>query len=126
MLQAVLIFVDDDFQSPIYASPERGDLDPDLWHEVCEAVNDALEGEVAPAGSRLGDGHRLGWRVLLKSGVSFVAVVHEDIKRKSLEGYLKALSVRYLAEVDNLRRPERDGVEDVVVDVIPDWEDDDE
>lgn len=125
MLEAVLIFVDDDFDRPVYADPDPQEVDPDLWHQLCEAVNDALEGDGDASGSRIADGHVFAWRVLLKYGVSFVAVTGERVKRRRVEGYLKKLSGRYLDEVTDTRSPEREGVADVVIDVVPDWDDDD-
>ena len=125
MLEVLLIFVDDDFGHPLYADPALDEIEPDLWHELCECVNDALEGDGDAVGAREWEHYTIGWRTLLKSGVSFVAV-GSDVSRRNVEQYLKDLCARYLDEVDNVRKPEREGVADVVVDVIPDWDDDDD
>lgn len=125
MLSGLYIFVDDDFDAPVYADPDADDLDETLWTAVCEAVNDALEGDHEADGHRkVGDQHVV-WRVFLKMGLSFVAVTR-DLKTSTVARYLKSVSRAYLDEVDDARRPEREGVADVVVDVIPPWEDDED
>jgi hypothetical protein len=123
MLVALFIFVDDDFDLPIYADPERRDVDPDLWQAACDAVSDALdEGDETREGFvRLGE-TVLGYRVLCGHGLSFVAAVTDDIADRDVSSFLTQLSKRYLDEVDDPRVPDRDGVADVVVDVIPPWD----
>ena len=51
-----------------------------------------------------------------------MAIVSDDIRSSDVESYLKQVQRRYFDEVDDARRPERDGVADVVVDVIPPWD----
>ena len=41
----------------------------------------------------------------------------------SLRSYLDELSQLYMDEVDDPRNPERVGLEDLLLDVIPPWED---
>ncbi len=125
MLRSVYIFVDSDFDIPLYAEPEPADVDPDVWETICEAVNEAIDGDGDSHGfTRIGD-QTVGWKIHVKLGISFVAVVDQSVKTRHLASYLKGLTTRYLDEVDDARRPEREGVVDVVVDVIPPWEDDD-
>jgi hypothetical protein len=57
--------------------------------------------------------------------VSFVAIVTDDVRAADVDRYLLLFSRRYMDQVDDPRNPERDGVEDIVVDVIPPWEDGD-
>jgi hypothetical protein len=54
--------------------------------------------------------------------VAIVAVVHADVPRRDVERYLKDLTSRYLDEVDDPAHPDRHGVADLLVDVLPPWE----
>ena len=126
MLVGLYIFVDDDFGHPVYADPSPDDTDEELWEVLCERANDAVEGDadaqgIVSAGERL-----IGWRHLVKNGVSFVCVVTNDIKSSQVNKYLRALAREYLDEVDDVRRPDRAGIKDVVVDVIPPWEEEED
>lgn len=122
MLNLLAIIVDDDFNPPVYVDPEPEELEPDVWSAVRQIVVDVGEGELSANGEKtLGD-LKIGWRAVLKNGLTFVAVV-EDVSSADLRGYLTELVTRYFDEVDDVRKPERDGVADVVVDVIPPWED---
>ena len=121
MLHALYIFVDDDFGDPLYADPDAEDLDPELWEALCEAVNDALEGDGNPEGFGEHDGFIYAWRLNARHGLSFVAVA-EDVKPEAVDDYLVRLTALYLDEVDNPRSPERSGIDDIVVEVIPPWE----
>lgn len=124
MVVALYIFVDDDYDNPIYADPDRDDLEPELYTAMCEAANEALEGDRPGTGTHTDiDEMRLGWRFHSRLSLHFVCVVTDDVEAADLETYLKDLQKQYLDEVDDPRDPERDGVEDVVVDVIPPWED---
>lgn len=126
MVVGLYIFVDDDFDDPVYSDPNPGDQDPVLWQAACEAVNDALDEERDPQGIVLVGENHVAWHVFVRQGVSFVAIVTDDIKGGDVEKYLTKLAKRYMDQVDDPRTPERDGVEDVVVDVIPSWEEGDE
>jgi hypothetical protein len=121
MLHLLAIIVDDDFQPPIYIDPEPEDLDPDLWTAVRQIVVDVAEGELAAIGARDHADVQIAWRSVVKNGLTFVCVV-EDVETGDAKAYLKDLAARYFDEVDDVRRPERDGVADVVVDVIPPWD----
>lgn len=121
MLHALVILVDDDFHSPIYAEPDPDDLEPEVWQTMRQLALDGMEGEVRNEGTReVGEG-LLAWRFLPRNGLSFFAFV-EDIDASDVKAYLKDLVRQYFDEVDDVRKPERDGVADVVVDVIPPWE----
>lgn len=122
MLVGVYIFKDDDFELPIYADPEPDELEPEVWTALAESISDALDGE-SPAEGHLAQGELIiGWKVLLRMGLSFGVVCEDGVLLQDVETYLRDLSRSYLDEVDDPRHPERDGVEDVVVDVIPPWE----
>lgn len=123
MLLGLYIFIDDEFDDPLYADPGAPDQESSLWEAACEAVNDALDEERPAQGVTTVGESRVAWHVHVKQGLSFVAMVTDDIKASDVERYLTNLSRRYMDEVDDVRNPERDGVEDVVVDVIPPWED---
>ena len=122
MLLGLYIFIDDDFEDPIYSDPAPVDQEPALWEAACEAVNDALDEERDPQGVMTVGEVRVGWNVMVRQGVAFVAMVTDDVGSKDVAAYLSLLVKRYADEVDDVRNPERDGVEDVVVDVIPPWE----
>jgi hypothetical protein len=126
MLIGLYIFVDEEFSDPLYADPDPEDLEEDYWSAVCEAVVEALEGDREAVGVVQRGEAWLGWRTMPRSGLSFVAVVTDDVKPASVAGYLQHLARTYMDEVDDPLNPERDGVEDVVVEVIPPWEDEDE
>ena len=123
MLLALCIFLDDEFDAPLYADPDRDDVEPDLYTAICETVNDAIEGDRPSSGTHTEvEEVRTGWRHHGRSGVTFAAAVSDDISVGDLETYLKDLQRMYFDEVDDPREPEREGVEDVIVDVIPPWE----
>lgn len=124
MLVGLYIFIDDDFSDPVYADPDSEELDGTAWEAACEAVNDALDGEGSLTGVEQVGEYLVGWRTRNREGISFVAIVTDDVKPQSVDTYLKAVTRVYFDEVDDPRNPERDGVQDVVVEVIPPWEDD--
>jgi len=126
MLIGLYIFVDDDFDDPVYADPRPADLDEDVWVAGCEAVQDAIDEEGEITGLKKVGESLVAWRVLPRTEVSFLAIVTDDVKPASVQAYLSLLARRYLDEVDEPKTPERDGVADVVVDVIPPWEEEDE
>ena len=121
MLQALFIFVDEEFSSPIFAEPPEDNLEGEVWDTIYGAVHEALEGDRRSDGTEEVADCVVGWRVSVRTGLSFVAVV-EDVKAGLVESYLLAVSRRYFDEVEDARRPDRHGVADVVVDVIPPWE----
>lgn len=123
MLQGVYIVLDDDFGHPLYADPPIHETDPDLWHDACEAVNDAIEGDAKPDGVITRGDTLIGYKVLSRFGLSFVALIESgEVGTRDVNAYLNQLSRRYFDEVDNARHPDKSGVEDVVVDVIPPWD----
>lgn len=124
MLVGVYILVDDEYGVPIYADPPPAELDDGVWQAVCEIVQEVLDGEKEVRGTTPRGENLIGWRSLLKTGITFVAVVTDDVKSQQVEVYLQKLARRYADEVDDWRSPDKGGVADVVVDVIPPWEED--
>lgn len=122
MQEALYIIVDDDLSGPVYADPRPEDLDPDVWDTVARSVYDAFEGEGPASGSVTLDDMVVSWHLLKKFGISFVSVVDAMVTTQQNAHFLKALSQVYLDEVDQPRRPERNGVEDIVCNVIPPWD----
>lgn len=123
LLVALYILVEDEFRDPVYGDPDPEELDEGLWERVCELIVEALEDDGDLVGTEdLGE-NRIGWRTLPRSGLSFVCIVTDDVAKGDVATFLKELSQRYLDEVDDIRSPERAGVADVVIDVIPPWED---
>ncbi|MEQ1566732.1 MAG: hypothetical protein ABMA64_13910 [Myxococcota bacterium] len=125
MLVGVYILVDDEYDAPIYADPSPAELDDGVWPMVCEVVQDVLDAEREVRGTVVVGESLIAWRALLKTGITFVAVVTDDVKPQQVEVYLSKLARRYADEVDDWRTPDKAGVSDVVVDVIPPWEEDD-
>lgn len=125
MLVGLYIFVDDDFDDVIYKDPNPEDLDEGLWEAICVTTNEAVEGDTEPDGHKAWGEYHIGWKFISRVGLTFVAVVTDDVRVQSVDAYLRDLSRRYLDEVDDAREPEREGVADVVVDVIPAWEEED-
>jgi len=118
----VWIFRDDEFVDPIYAEPEQVDTDSALWQTICEHVLEAYENE-GPRFDTVEVGEwRVGWKLHARTGVSVVAAVELEISITDLKQFLTDLAQRYFDEVDDARFPEVGGVSDIVVDVIPPWE----
>ena len=117
------IFRDDEFDAPLYAEPERDELDDELlWETICEAVLEAFDGD-GPRFDVLDHGEfKIGWKLDASTNLSFVARAPIDQPASEVKQYLTELVQRYLDEVDDARFPEPGGVQDVVVDVIPPWE----
>lgn len=124
MLVALYIIVDEDLGDPIYADPDPGDIEPEVWNRVGEILVEVRDNERPSDGAVPVDEFIVGWRVMVRNQLAFVAVV-QDVSNAQLERYLKQLQRQYFDEVDDVRKPEREGVVDVVVDVIPPWEDED-
>jgi hypothetical protein len=122
MLLGLYIFVDDDFDDPVYADPALEDLDEEVRVALCEAVDDAIEGDGPANGHRAIGEVIVAWRTQTRTGLSFVAVVEDLVKPADAAEYLSALTNAYMDEVDDPRNPERDGVADVVADVLPPWD----
>ncbi len=126
MLVGLYIFVDDDFDDPLYAEPKGRELEDEVWEGMCEAANDAIEGDSDAQGTVEVGEVIVGWRHLVKPGLSFVCAVTEDVKPSLVNKFLRALARQYLDEVDDLRHPDRAGIKDVIVDVIPPWEEEED
>lgn len=126
MLAGLYIIVDEDFDALIYADPDPEDLEPEVWGRLMELVQEAADGEVPPEASRKVGEYLVAWRALHRNGLTFVAIVEDLITDQQAQSYLKNLVRHYFDEVDDVRNPEKDGVADVVVDVIPPWEEGDD
>ena len=126
MLLGLYIIIEDDFDTPLYAEPDPEDLDEAMWQEGCEHVQDAIEGEGPVNGHVLVGEAVVAWRTQRKAGVTFLAFTSDEVKPSALDRYLKELWDRYLDEVDDPRDPGGTGLDDVLVDVIPPWEDDED
>lgn len=119
----LFLFRDDEFADPIYAEPDPDDIEDELWTAACEAVQDAFTGDGKASGVITEGEHYIGWKLHSGTGVSVVVVVEAgDLTKKVVESHLSAVLRRYLDEVDDARFPEVNGVADVVVDVIPPWD----
>lgn len=124
MGQAIWIFRDDEFNAPIFADPTREDLEDDaLWETACEHVLEAFEGDGARFDTTTEGTSRIGWKAHARTGITLVVAVPAEVAVSELKGFLSDLMQRYMDEVDDARFPEPAGVEDIVVDVIPPWED---
>jgi len=126
MEAGVYIFLDEDFERPVFARPDPEEADEALWAGLCEAVHDAYEGEGDRAGTGDVDGYVFAWVLRPKFGLAFVATAPDRVDDDELSTYLADLVERYFDEVDDVRRPDPDGVEDVIIDVVAPWEDDEE
>ena len=122
MLVGLYIIVDDDYDSAVYADPAPGELDEDVWDRIGELVTDVLDGEIDARGTVKVNEAIVGWRSLVKTGLTFVAVTTDDVRPQHVEIFLQKLAKRYVDEVDDWRTPDKSGVSDIVVDVIPPWE----
>ena len=116
------IFRDDEFGEPIYAEPASEDVEPSLWTALCEIALEAFEGDAARTGMQSAGDWNVRWKFHSKSGLSFVVAADQDLPSGEVKEFLDELVQRYFDEVDDVRFPEADGVEDIVVDVIPPWE----
>lgn len=116
------ILRDDDFDTPIYAGIPIDDLDEDVWNSVMEVVHEAVENGGPRTGFSEVSEYWIGWRHSARSGISFVAVLDEEYEDGSVEEFLTELATHYMGEVDDVRFPDAEGLEDVLVDVIPPWD----
>jgi hypothetical protein len=124
MEYGIWIFRDDEFTAPLYADPHREELEDEaLWQALCEHVLEAFEGDGPRFETEIQDDWRVGWKLHARTGVSFAVAVKGDVTVSDLKQFLSDLAQRYMDEVDDARFPDMGGVEDIVVDVIPPWED---
>ncbi len=124
MLKALYIIVDDEADDPIYGDPPLADLDEGVFDRIHSLVQDLMDGEVEARGTQKTPEGLLGWRSLTKTGLTFVAMVTDTVRPQHLEIYLQKVAKKYVDEVDDWRSPDRGGVSEVVLDVIPPWEED--
>jgi hypothetical protein len=122
VLAGLYIFVDDDFADPIHADPPLDELDDEVREAICTVIFEAVEGDGKGDGTSAVSDVKFAWRLMAKAGLSFVVVVEEDLSQRDAMQHLQDVQKRYLDEVDDLRNPDKAGVQDVIVDVIPHWE----
>ncbi len=122
MLLGLYIVRDDEFEDPLYADPAPRELDEELWEALCEVSNDAQEGTEVHEGVRAVGEAWIGWRFHEPSGLSFLAAVSDEVRSSQVSAVLARLARRYLDEADDPREPDRHGVVDVVIDVVPPWD----
>ena len=123
MRVALLITVDEDLEAPLYGDPPLDELPDGVASGLSELSTDVFDGEVARRGGMVVDEHRIGWKMTARVGVLFLCAVTSEVDERDLKAYLDELTELYMDEVDDPRNPERDGLEDLLVDVIPPWED---
>jgi hypothetical protein len=126
MLLGLYIIVDEDIGDPVYSDPPVSELDDALVSRIGELVQDVADGEIDARGTLKVGEALIAWRSLTKTGITFVAAVTDDVRAQAVELYLQKIAKRYMDEVDDPRSPDRAGVSEVVVDVIPPWEAEDE
>lgn len=124
MLKALYIIVDDEADDPVYGDPPPGELEESIYSRIAELVQDLMDGEVDARGTQKTPDGLMGWRSLVKTGLTFVAVVEDGVRPQQLEVFLQKVAKKYVDEVDDWRSPDRGGVAEVVIDVIPPWEED--
>ena len=122
MAHSLFIIRDEEYNSPLYAEPPSDELDEDLWEALCVVIHEAFEGDGAKTGSKPVGEYWLGWRLSPRLNVSFAVLVPDDIPKRDVDTYLKELSSHYFNEVTDYRYPDEDGLVDVVIDVIPPWD----
>jgi hypothetical protein len=122
MLEALIIALDSDFEQPLYAEPDVEEVDPDLLEMLGHCVEEVFEGDRKAEGSKVHDEWRLGWKVQTRLGLAFCAIVTDDVSAADLATFLSDIAQHYGDEIDDARSPDRDGIADLLVDVIPPWE----
>ncbi len=122
----VYIFLDGDYDRPLYAEPDLADDDAGLWEVLCEAVEEATDGDRPRKGSAVEGALRFGWRLIPKTNLAFVVTVDESVSAAHLDTYMSDLTERYLDEIIDIRRPEAEGMETILIDVVAPWEDEED
>jgi hypothetical protein len=122
MLEALLLVLDGDFERPLYAEPEVDDQDEDWVSRFAGLAEEVAEGNRRSEGHVIEDEYIFGYKILSRFGLAFCAVVTDDVPAASVTAYLASLAKQYSDEVDDLRDPDLDGLGDLIVDVIPPWE----
>lgn len=122
MLHGLYILLDDDVGHPMYAQPEPEELDPELWQRACEHVLAALEGDADRRSTLDDDEVCVAIHIRPRLGLSFLAFVDEDVAPDEAQRYVDAIARTYLQEVDDPRHPEEAGLEELLMEVVPPWE----
>lgn len=122
MLEALVLVLDGDFELPLYADPDVEDIDPDVLARFVQFVDEVAEGDRKPEGIEHLEEWHLGYKVVARTGVAFCAQVTDDVEAAEVTAYLNGLARLYADEVDDPRNPDSDGLGDLLLDVIPPWE----
>lgn len=122
MLEALLLVLDGDFERPLYSDPEIDEQDEDWLAHFAELIEEVSEGERRSEGTVEVEEWIFGYKVLSRFGLAFCAVVTDDVPPATVIAYLGDLAKQYTDEVDDIRDPDLDGLGDLIVDVIPPWE----
>ncbi|TNE92557.1 MAG: hypothetical protein EP330_01030 [Deltaproteobacteria bacterium] len=122
MLEALLLVLDADFERPLYAEPEIDEIDEEWIARLVAIVDEVAEGDRRADGCDQYEEWHLGYKVLSRFGLAFCAVVTDDVPAAEVQTYLNNLAKQYTDEVDDIRDPDLDGLGDLIVDVIPPWE----
>ena len=94
MLVGLFIFVDDDFDDPVYSDVDGDDIEEEVWTAACEAVNEALEGDGPSTGTMTVSEQVIAWRTQVRIGLSFMGIA-KSVKESDLSGYLNQVSKAY-------------------------------
>ena len=122
MTHSLYILRDDEFDAPVYADQDSDSVDEEVWETITEVVNEALDHDGPKTGVVEVAEHQIGWKVVNRVGISFVVVLDEEQDTSDINEFLKELSSHYMGEVDDVRFPDTEGLEDVLVDVIAPWD----
>lgn len=123
MLQALLLVLDQDLEHPLHSEPEIEELEDEHIARLSIILEEVAEGERRSEGTEVLDDVVLGYRVLTRFGLAFCGIADDGITAAQLMEYLTDLVKAYTDEVDDLRNPDREGIGDVILDVIAPWED---
>ena len=122
MAHALYILRDDDFDAPIYADPPVDELDDEVWDAIVHVVHEAVEHNGSRAGTTEVAEQWVAWKMIPRSGVTFVIVMEDDYDQTDIQEYLQELSNHYVGEVEDVRFPDADGLGDVIIDIIAPWD----
>ena len=122
MAHSLYILRDDDFDAPIYADPPVDELDEEVWDSIVHVVHEAVEHNGSRSGTTEVLDQWIAWKMIPRSGVTFVIVMEDDHDQTDIQEYLQELSNHYVGEVDDVRFPDDEGLSDVIVDIIAPWD----
>lgn len=122
MLEAMVIVVDGDFERPVYAEPEFEEVEGELASLMEQVVEEVMDGERRSSGTISFEESTLAFKVRTRLGVAFLALISDDVEQQDVTSFLDDVVRQYLDNVDDARDPDLDGVADLLLDVIPPWE----